>query len=200
MARLKYNKKRLLQILMAGRGEVKLEDNALREMVRCYESCACWDGIIDGLEFLLEDDPHDHWILVQVAHAYYEKECNEKALKYITAAMRVQYECAAAQWLLAAILRMRGQHADALEIWETLITNGASQMAQGKCICCREYYSWGTRKIADAKYMLSLTNSDLGYMSQARYWRDAYRLDLEEGAESMMDGSFLDREIERNGG
>lgn len=178
--------------------EEKVDEDPMRAIVHCFEEGGCWDEIITAIECVLQYCPQDHWSCVQMANAYYEKECYPEALAYITEAMRGQFDCPAAQWVLAGILRMRGQHEDALELWEALIGKGARKMARGECSCCREGLAWGRRRIAEAKFMVSLTYSDMGYVSLARYWRDAYRLDREAGAQSRLDDHFLNYEIGRH--
>jgi tetratricopeptide (TPR) repeat protein len=118
-----------------------------------------WDSIIETLNPILQKEPDDHWLLAEMANAYYEKRDYETAYKYIVDAMSQQENCPLVLWYLATIFRMRGQQDDAITIWEELINRGEEKLAFDEC---GEGLDWAKSLIADCKFMLSKTYNELG--------------------------------------
>lgn len=160
----------------------------MSERLNYYSEKGDWDSIIETLKTILEKEPDDHWLLAEMASAYYEKRDYETAYKYIAEAMSFQENCPLVLWHLASILRMRDRQEDAITVWEELINRGEKRLAYGKC---GEGLDRARSLIADCKYMISKTYKELRKKKLARIFKDAYIKDIETGIESIYDPSTL---------
>lgn len=147
-----------------------------------------WDAIIETLKSIIEKEPNDHWMLTQIASAYYEKGDYGTAYKFIVDAMSCQDDCPLVLWHLASIFRMRGRQEDAVTIWEELINRGEDKLAFDKC---GEGLSWARSLIADCKYMISKTHRELGDEKLANDFKSSYLKDITDGVMSIYDPSTL---------
>jgi len=147
-----------------------------------------WDSIIETLQPILEKEPKDHWLLAEMASAYYEKRDYETAFIYIADAVSYQKDCPLVLWHLASILRMRDKQEDAITIWEELIKRGEKKLAFGKC---GQGIDSARSLLADCKYMISKTYKELGNEKLANAFKEAYLKDIGEGASSIYKPSTL---------
>lgn len=153
-----------------------------------YSKKENWDAIIGTLEPIIEKEPDNHWLLAEMASAYYEKRDYEAAYKYIVDAMSYQENCPLVLWHLASIFRMRGRQEDAITIWEELINRGQEKLAFDKC---GEGLEWAKSLIADCKYMISKTYKELGNEKLGNDFKVAYLKDIVDGVTSIYDSSTL---------
>jgi len=147
-----------------------------------------WNALIDLIGEELKEEPNNHWLLAQMASAYYEKKNYEIAYKYIVDAMYYKENCPLVLWHLASILRMRDRQEDAITIWEELLNRGTQKIADDEC---GEGLVWAQSLLADCKYMISKTYKELGEKDLAENYKEAYLKDIEAGVKSIYDSFTL---------
>lgn len=139
-----------------------------------------WDGIINILTPLIEDNKADHWARTQLGGIHAQREEYERAMNMLTDALALCYECSLAQWYFAVSLGGRGQVQDAIDILESMLEKGVWEMSQLKCECCGGL-QWAVRMIANCKYALSKYYEMLEYEGLSRYYMELYKEDLRMG-------------------
>jgi tetratricopeptide (TPR) repeat protein len=147
-----------------------------------------WNALIEFIGHELKQEPNNHWLLAQMASAYYEKKDYEEAYIYIGEAMSYQENCPFVLWHLASIFRMRDRQEDAITIWEELLNRGVEKIAFDEC---GEGLEWAKSLISDCKYMISKTYRELGKKDLAKNYKDAYLKDIEAGVRSIYDPHTL---------
>jgi tetratricopeptide (TPR) repeat protein len=143
-----------------------------------------WDSIVKVLELELAKTPDDHWLLAEIASAYYEKKDYDTAYKFIIEAVPLQEDCPHSLWHLASIIRMRDQQEDAITIWKELINRGEERLAYDEC---GEGLKKARSLIADCKYMISKTYRELGNEELAKIFKEDYLIDIAKGVTSIYD-------------
>jgi len=117
LEKIKSNKSRTTPIKRSHSSR-EANNDLLSERLNKFIKREAWDSIIQTIKPLLEKEHNDHWLLAEMASAYYEKRDYETAFMYIADAVSYQRNCPLMLWHLASILRMREKQEDAITIWE----------------------------------------------------------------------------------
>jgi tetratricopeptide (TPR) repeat protein len=147
-----------------------------------------WDSIIETLKPVLKKQPNDHWLLAEMASAYYEKRDYEKAFEFIAEAVSQNENCPLVLWHLASIERMRDKPEDAITVWEELINRGEDRIAYDEC---GEGIERARSLINDCRYMISKTYRELGKQKLADHFKDEYLNEIKAGVDSIYDPKSL---------
>jgi len=113
---------------------------------------------------LLEDEPDDHWLLVELAETYYEQKNYEKSIEYTEQALKISPHCPLVLWQHAGTLDMLKRSEDAVIIYKRLLRRGIQKIAYGEC---HEGIRWARSLVNDCRYRLGLVYADLGEFQNA---------------------------------
>lgn len=92
-----------------------------------YEEALCF---ICELVYL---DENSHWCWSRLSSVYYELRCYDQALFCAETALVFNKKCPLILWDYAAILRMKQQPLEAIEVYKNILKRGESAMACGEC-------------------------------------------------------------------
>lgn len=125
------------------------------------------------LETGLLSSPNDHWMRSRLGVTYYETGDFAKALEHIELALALAPKCPIVQWDLAGTLQQLGEHARAIEIYQTLVKRQVGWLAKDPCLqsralakglladsqlrLCRSLEALGRKKEAEAAFLEHLT-------------------------------------------
>lgn len=144
-----------------------------------------WDGVIETLKPFIQKEPKDHWYNVKTGIAYYQKYDFDQAFKYISVGLHVRLECPMGLFVMANILKHRGQTEGAMVIWEGLANSQPEKIDYGvDCVCCH-YPTMARTLVADSKIKMAETYKEQGFHALSERYRNSYLRDLSEGVTSL---------------
>jgi predicted Zn-dependent protease len=81
----------------------------------------------------LQDNPDDHWLLVQLSEVHYLQHQHEKAVEYGEKAFDSEPRCPLAVWQYAEALHAVSRDDEASSLYEQLLRRGINRIAYGMC-------------------------------------------------------------------
>lgn len=93
----------------------------LSKLVNEYSADGKFQELIEILLIEIEGDSNDHWLLGNLASAYYEIYDYEQAYSVIGRAMKIKKDCPLLWWHLAGILEGLGKKEEAITVWEEIL-------------------------------------------------------------------------------
>jgi len=147
-----------------------------------------WEELIEVANNDLGNGKDDHWLLVMIGSAYYEKKDYDRAYAYIAQAMVLQQDCPLVLWHLASIFRMQDRQEEAISIWEELINKGENKVANDQC---GEGIKEARKLLNDSGYMIGKTYLEMKEDELAKPFIKNYHKNIEKGMESIYDPDSL---------
>jgi tetratricopeptide (TPR) repeat protein len=112
----------------------------------------------------LRAKPDSHWLLTRLSLTYYEQRQYATSLKYVEKAKELMPACPLVLWDYAGTLQMLGRHAEAIDAYNAITSQGVKRLAHGDC---GEGLAWARGLVADSYYRISQCPDALGDKEQA---------------------------------
>lgn len=116
------------------------------------------------LETGLQSNPKDHWMRSRLGVTYYETGDYSTALVHTKQAVALAPTCPIVLWDHAGTLQQLGRHAQAVEIYQTLVRRQVGWLAKDPCLQSR---SLAKGLIADSQLRLCRSLEVLGRKEEA---------------------------------
>ena len=81
----------------------------------------------------LKETPNSHWLVTRLGLTYYEEGHYRMALRYSERAFEMAPECPMVLWDYAGDLQMLGRHAEALDLYARLVSQGVEGLLENPC-------------------------------------------------------------------
>jgi tetratricopeptide (TPR) repeat protein len=130
-----------------------------------------WVELKTFLQTWLEEEPDDHWIVLQIAETNYQLKNNAEALKYAEKAFNLAPVCPLAIWEYAETLVINGKNDAAARLYKILIRKGVNRIAFGEC---GEGIRTAKGMVNDSIYVLGLIYAKKGEFKLAEKYVRRY--------------------------
>ncbi len=134
------------------------------------------------LEEWLVENPNNVWILIQIAHIYWNMKDYDKAFSYSSRALALDHIEPLTLWYHSLILESLGFVNQAYNIWEFLLQRPAHIIGE---IDCGEGINWARNLQVDCLYKMATLTLTLGEYEESSTYVRMLKNRLRKGAESI---------------